>query len=464
MTLYPYQQKGVEWLRKVRSGILADDMGLGKTVQLIAGIEKGKVLVICPGVLRSRWQTGFREQLGIDIPFVFGNKGGRMQMIREAKEVLIISFDTLRTEITDLLNHKFDYVIIDEGHRLKNRNSKTFKAAQRLRSKNPNAYWWIATGTPIRKHASDIWSLLHLCYPKTYRSYWKWVETHFRLEPIHYGQKTMMAKKICECRDLEKLSKELEPYLLRRTYKDIRNADEIPLVQSVIHKVPLEATQLKAYKDLVVNWKFTRKETDQQLLVASAVELQLRLRQVCISPGIILKHDLKDSNFGKFLYLDELLDINDDKWLIVSSFRGTIELLQQRYGKQYGVSQCVGGMTQEALESEKGQFLSGQTRIFAGTAQSMSEGLDKLQTVCHNVAFMDLDWIPSVNQQVIGRIHRLGQINPNGVFVHYLLCDGTLEDKIFARVEARKRESLPLMPYDELIELLDQEAKVLSSR
>ena len=460
MKLWKFQEEGVAWLKEVKRGILGDDMGLGKTVQAIEAwkdVRPKKTLVICPGTLRSRWQTGFRDQLRLKIPFVQGNKAVRLKMYVTQPDVFIISYDTLRSDFDKIVKMKFDCIIIDEAHRLKNRQTVTTKKAFQLRTKNPEAEIWLLTGTPIRHHETDIWALLHLIAPVRFPSFWKWAEKHFEINSIQFGAQSRAVKKIGRCKDPVALAKEIAPYIKRRLASEVIEDIGKLEVRQLIHEVPLTIEQQKAYKTLVDKWLIYKKENDPSsvVLVESAMSLQLRLRQTCISPGIIHEHDLKDHDTAKFQFMDALLEDSDCPWMIVSTFRGTIKMLENRYGMKYGVSICWGGMTQDQLEHEKKLFLGGKNRIFVGTIDSIAEGLDQLQTVCHKLVFFDGDWIPTDDDQVISRLKRLGQQNP--VEVHRIFCQGTLEQKLFHYVESKRGAQQVLITPSDVIQLLDQE-------
>lgn len=465
MKLWKFQEEGVAWLKEVKRGILGDDMGLGKTVQAIEAwrdTKPKKTLVICPGTLRSRWQTGFRDQLNLKVPFVQGNKAERLKMYITQPDVLIISYDTLRGDFDKIIKMKFDCIIIDEAHRLKNRQAVTTKKSFQLRTKNPEAEIWLLTGTPIRHHETDIWALLHLIAPIKFPSFWKWAEQHFVINSIQFGASSRAVKKIGACKDKVALAKEIQPYLLRRLASEVIEDIGKLEVRQLIHEVPLTIEQQKAYKTLVDKWLLYKKENDPStvVLVDTAMALQLRLRQTCISPGIIHEHDLKHHDTAKFKFMDALLEDSDCPWMIVSSFRGTIKMLEQRYGMSQGVSICWGGMTQQELEHEKKLFLEGKNRIFAGTIDSIAEGLDQLQTVCHKLVFFDGDWIPTDDDQVIGRLKRMGQ--KELVEVHRIFCQGTLEQKLFHYVEAKRGSQDVLIRQEDVISLLDQENGIFS--
>lgn len=142
--LYDYQQAGLEWLKvlyeNALNGILADEMGLGKTIQVIALIchliekkQAGPYLIIAPLSTVPNWMMEF-EKFAPDIPVVlfYGNKAERNTIRIKIKNshhvlnsyktqpVVITTYEVPLREVKFLQSQKWRYIIIDEGHRIKN--------------------------------------------------------------------------------------------------------------------------------------------------------------------------------------------------------------------------------------------------------------------------------------------------------------------------------------------------------
>lgn len=159
------------------NGILADEMGLGKTVQTIALIayiqlhkninEEMIHLVIVPKVTIKNWLREFSKWLpDLKVLYFYGNKDERKKLVdvdlkQKDFDLILTTFECAMKEKTALSKINFEYLIIDEAHRIKNEKAKfsvvvrQFKAAHRL----------LLTGTPLQNNLHELWSLLNFLMP-----------------------------------------------------------------------------------------------------------------------------------------------------------------------------------------------------------------------------------------------------------------------------------------------------------
>ncbi|MGD0041544.1 MAG: SNF2-related protein, partial [Isosphaeraceae bacterium] len=172
--LRPYQREGLGWLDYLQrfgfGGILADDMGLGKTIQVLALLQrrryrrqaKGPALAVVPRSLVFNWiqeAAKFTPRLK-----VLDYTGPGRHSLREKfaeYDLIITTYGTLRTDITELTNFEFDYVMLDESQAIKNADSQSAKAARLLRARHRLAI----SGTPIENHLGELWSVIEFLNP-----------------------------------------------------------------------------------------------------------------------------------------------------------------------------------------------------------------------------------------------------------------------------------------------------------
>lgn len=208
-TLRPYQQAGVDWLAFLRRfgmhGILCDDMGLGKTLQTLCGLsaaaherreraasaaragepppEPMPSLVVCPPTLTGHWLNEARKfcPSTLHVLEVVGSAAARAKLLSRAgeHELVILSYETLRSDIEALVRIRWDYAVLDEGHVIRNRNAKVSIAAKRLVA----ARRLILSGTPLQNHAVELWSLFDFLMPNYLGSHAHFGSTYAR--PIH---------------------------------------------------------------------------------------------------------------------------------------------------------------------------------------------------------------------------------------------------------------------------------------
>ena len=183
MELRPYQKQDYEWYMTHNSTGNFSEQRTGKTpsVCVALGARKPKrALIVCPATLLYVWKhevekwSGLRAHVVESTTFDFKSA--------PADTVYIINYEKLRgttknqTIITNLVKWKPDAVIIDEAHRIKNRQSLTFTNLRKLRQAN----WKVAlTGTPSTNHPWDVWGILNWLFPSMYPSYWKFINTYF---------------------------------------------------------------------------------------------------------------------------------------------------------------------------------------------------------------------------------------------------------------------------------------------
>lgn len=185
-TLMPYQLEGLQWLLSLwengLSGILADEMGLGKTIQIISLIAHlrnqntaGPFIVAGPLATLPNWMNEFKKWLpSCPVVLYHGSKPEREAIrmkhmsVKEEKSmtfpVVITSFEILMIDRPFLEKYLWQYIILDEGHRIKNRNCKLVKELKSFRSVSR----LLLTGTPIQNTLEELWSLLNFCSPQIF--------------------------------------------------------------------------------------------------------------------------------------------------------------------------------------------------------------------------------------------------------------------------------------------------------
>ena len=179
-----YQIDGLNWMVSLYNnnlnGILADEMGLGKTIQTIALFcylmetkrNHGPFLVIVPLSTINNWWMEF-DKWAPDIKIIVykGSKHDRHALAKELKggnfNVLVTTYDYIMLDTRHLKSFVWQYIIVDEGHRMKNQQSKF---AQTLATKYQSAHRILLTGTPLQNNLSELWALLNFLLPKIFSS------------------------------------------------------------------------------------------------------------------------------------------------------------------------------------------------------------------------------------------------------------------------------------------------------
>ncbi|XP_041427007.1 lymphoid-specific helicase [Xenopus laevis] len=259
-----YQIEGMEWLRMLWengiNGILADEMGLGKTVQCIATISMmvergvpGPFFVCGPLSTLPNWMSEFKR-FSPEIPVLLyhGNAQERRQLARKINKregslqifpVVITSFEIAMRDRQVLQHSAWKYMILDEGHRIKNMNCRLIQELKQFRSDNK----LLLTGTPLQNNLSELWSLLNFLLPDVFddlRSFESW----FDITGISQNAEDIVAIER-EQNILHMLHQILTPFLLRRLKCDVTL--EVPPKREVIVYAPLTKKQETFYTAIV---------------------------------------------------------------------------------------------------------------------------------------------------------------------------------------------------------------------
>ncbi|WP_445278655.1 DEAD/DEAH box helicase [Streptococcus sp. KHUD_013] len=410
--LRDYQEVGVRWLSMLNhygfGGILADDMGLGKTLQTIAFLSSvatadSKILILAPSSLIYNWKEEFEKfapQMKVEV--IYGLKASRDEIIASNPQVAITSYASFRQDVEQYEKNQYQYLILDEAQVMK--NSQT-KIAQYLR-KFDVPHTFALSGTPIENHVEELWSIFQIVLPGLFPG-----KKEFKqLSPetiSHYVKPFIMRRKKSEV--LQEL-----PDLIEMTYKN-----ELADDQKTIY-----LAQLKQMQDRILS-------SSEEELNRSKMEILsglMRLRQICDTPSLFLEDYTGES--GKLDSLRELLEQIKDgnqRVLIFSQFRGMLDIIEKELDALKMTSFKITGSTPaNERQDMTNAFNSGQGDAFLISLKAGGVGLNL--TGADTVILVDLWWNPAVEDQAIGRAHRMGQ--DKNVEVYRMITRGTIEEKI----------------------------------
>jgi len=262
-----YQLEGLEWLKSLwmngLCGILADEMGLGKTVQAISMIaffkEKnisGPFLIAAPLSTINNWIDEFaRWTPEIKTIMYHGSKDERAEMRRKYMKmqdqqkfefpVVCTSYEICMNDRKFLANYKWRYIIVDEGHRLKNMNCKLIKELLTYNSANR----LLITGTPLQNNIAELWSLLHFLLPEVFNDLDSF-ESWFDFSSVLEDRTNSDGKAVKRKNDLvSTMHAILKPFLLRRVKTDVESS--LPKKREYILYAPLTSEQKDLYREIL---------------------------------------------------------------------------------------------------------------------------------------------------------------------------------------------------------------------
>lgn len=432
--LSDYQQYAVQWFKVLAKyqlgGLLADEMGLGKTVQTIAFLldyleehPSGQVLIVAPASVLYNWYHELdRFAPSLEAVVIDGSAEEREQMREEGQgKIWISSYSSYRNDQVAYQDYFFDVLILDEAQALKNNRTVLYQSFMQQKSGLRIAL----SGTPLENNLQEFWSLMQIILPGL-----------------------LPARRDYQQLSVDQIRKRVQPFVLRRTKADV--SLELPEKRSSDRYAGMTAEQkniylayLKDIQEQLAEGNFDSGRTRMEMLAAIT-----RLRQICCHPRLIDPDS--EAGSGKFDYYRNLLDrvLQDDKRVLVfSQFTSMLDILEEDL-KAEGVTYFrIDGQTKKGdRQSQVDAFNHGEGSVFLISLRAGGVGINL--TGADTVFLYDLWWNPSIEEQAIGRAHRIGQ--KKNVQVYRMITEGTIEQRI-AELQEEKRNLFE--------QLFDEEAK-----
>lgn len=431
--LRTYQKIGYKWLRTLEQykmgGILADDMGLGKTIQLLAVIlsyvqkNKGNVkpsIIICPSSLALNWYNEIQKFTPTLKALVISDDYlERKRKIEEIGkyQVIITSYDSLKRDIDLYENYCFKYVVADEAQYIKNNNTKNSKAIKTINAETKFAL----TGTPIENSLSELWSIFDFIMPGYLYKYKKFKELYET--PIIKEQNEDV---------MNKLKKQIEPFVLRRTKGEVLT--ELPDKTVTILNNEMSEEQYNIYMSYMAQ---ARKEIMSQIDIngfeksqIKILSLLMRLRQICCHPKLFLReYEGESSKLNQCIEIIQDAVLAGHKILLFSSYTSMFEIIEEKL-KNIGVKYLkLTGQTKvgERIELVDKFNTNENIKVFLISLKAGGTGLNL--TGADMVIHYDPWWNLSAENQATDRTYRIGQ--KRNVQVYKLITKNSIEEKIY---------------------------------
>ena len=437
-SLREYQQTGFKWLwwlwENRLGGLLCDDMGLGKTHQvmaLMAGImakttARRRCLVVCPTTVLSHWENKIRQHAPALSALVYHGTQRALDEVPESVNVLITSYGVLLRDID-----KFDAIgialaVFDEMQQIKNADTKTHQAANRLSAEVKIGL----TGTPIENTILELKSLMDVVVPG-----------YLDAASLGGGSDAAGANDL-DADGRRRLRRLIYPFTLRRMKSTV--LDELPPKIEDIRTCELTPKQVKLYRDAIdaraKGILASLADDTAQIPYIHIFALLTLLKQICNHPAQVEKRpvDPDDRDSGKWELFKELLSESLDsgqKVVVYSQFTEMIAIIAEHLSHQ-GIDHVV--LTGRSRHRGKliDRFNTDPAcRVFVGSLKAGGTGIDLVagSVVIH----YDRWWNAAKEDQATDRVHRIGQ--QRGVQVFKLVTLGTLEEKISALIEKKRR-------------------------
>ncbi|XP_074864240.1 DNA excision repair protein ERCC-6-like [Carettochelys insculpta] len=505
--LFLHQREGVAFLYSLyrdgrQGGILADDMGLGKTIQIIAflsGMFDAElirfVLLVMPTTLVNNWMREFAKWTpGLRVKDFHGpnktERNRKLARIQRKNGIVITTYQMVIhnwQQLSSVGGQEFvwDYVILDEAHKIKSSSAKTTKSLYAIPAKNRI----LLTGTPVQNNLHEMWSLFDfacqgslLGTAKTFKMEYENPITRAREKDATPGEKALGLK------ISENLMTIIQPYFLRRTKDDTQKkytSDKVethlpedednsiaPIMPSLSRKndlivwVYLAPTQEEIYrnflsldhvKELLMTTRsplaelnVLKKLCDHPRLLSASACSQLGLEgggyseednvseEGAFSGANEIDHisdELLIEESGKLLFLMGLLKRLQEeghKTLIFSQSRKMLDILERiLMHRNFRTMRIDGTVTHLAERERRIALFQGKNdfSVFLLTTQVGGVGINL--TAASRVVIFDPSWNPATDAQAVDRAYRIGQ--KENVVIYRLITCGTVEEKIYRR-------------------------------
>lgn len=449
-TMRDYQIAGLNWLISLHengiSGILADEMGLGKTLQTISflgylrhmvGIT-GPHLILVPKSTLDNWHREFsRWTPEVNVLVLQGQKDERHQLINdrlidEKFDVCITSYEMVLREKSHLKKFAWEYIIIDEAHRIKNEESSLAQVIRLFNSRNR----LLITGTPLQNNLHELWALLNFLLPDVFgesEAFDQWFSGEGQ------DQDTVV----------QQLHRVLRPFLLRRVKNDVEKS-LLPKKEVNVY-VGMSEMQVKWYQKILekdidaVNGAGGKRESKTRLL-----NIVMQLRKCCNHPYLFegaepgppyTTDEHLVYNAGKMVVLDKLLkrlQKQGSRVLIFSQMSRLLDILEDYcVFRQYQYCRIDGGTAHEDRISAIDEYNKPGSEKFVFLLTTRAGGLGINLTTADTVVLYDSDWNPQADLQAMDRAHRIGQTKQ--VVVYRFVTDNAIEERVLERAAQKLR-------------------------
>ena len=434
-----YQKTGYNWIRTLDAyhfgGILADDMGLGKTVQILSVIlsyieesnDSKTSIVVSPSSLTLNWLNEAKKFApNLKVQVIRGTSAERKRLIEniDKYDLIITSYDLLKRDIQYYKEYSFRYAIADEAQYLKNSTTQNAKAIKQIKSMSRFAL----TGTPIENSLAELWSIFDFIMPGYL----------FNYKDFKTKYETPIVKDEDE-KSLKKLKMLIEPFILRRTKKEVLT--ELPEKTVTVLNNEMDEEQEKLYLTYLAQAKEElADEIENNGFEKSQIKilaLLTRLRQICCHPKLFI-----ENYKGHSSKLDQCMEIVEDateaghKILIFSTYTSMFDLLEKELEtRNINYFKLTGSTKVDERIKMVDEFNeTNNAKVFLISLKAGGTGLNL--TGADMVIHYDPWWNLSAENQATDRAYRIGQ--KNNVQVYKLITKNSIEEKIY---ELQKRKS-----------------------
>ncbi|KAF8915438.1 SNF2 family N-terminal domain-containing protein [Mucidula mucida] len=426
-----YQLQGLNWMVSLHhnglNGILADEMGLGKTLQTISFLSylkhhrniTGPHLVVVPKSTLQNWQREFEKWTpDVNAVVLTGTKDERAEIIANKLmpqdfEVCITSYEICLIEKSALKKFSFEYIVIDEAHRIKNVDSILSQIVRSFISRGR----LLITGTPLQNNLKELFALLNFICPEIFVEYGD-LDSFLHKDADSSEEEEEKSKKVVEA-----LHKILRPFLLRRVKADVEKnllpskRTHSPRIVASYSSQRRRSIYTSDSRTCNASGLTGKKEGKTRLM-----NMVMQLRKVTCHPYLFdgaepgppyTTDEHLVENAGKMIILDKLLKsmkAKGSRVLIFSQMSRVLDILEDYcHFREYEYCRIDGNTAHEDRVNAIDEYNKPGSEKFIFLLTTRAGGLGINLTSADIVVLYDSDWNPQADLQAMDRAHRIGQ-------------------------------------------------------
>ncbi|MCA9190931.1 MAG: DEAD/DEAH box helicase [Planctomycetales bacterium] len=428
--LLPFQLDGIAFAASAGRAILADDMGLGKTIQGIgvaellshwAGISR--VLVVCPASLKSQWRVEIGRFSGRSSQLVMGNARERREQFQSETFFTICNYEQVLRDLEAIETVNWDLVVLDEGQRIKNWESKTSNVIRSIVS----PFRLVLSGTPLENNLGELYTVARFVDENRLGSAFRFFNRH---RVVDDRGRTLGYQ------NLEELRENLRPILLRRTRQEVakqlpNRRDEFVRITPTAEQLEIHNGQMQVVAQVIGKKFFTEMD---MLRLRRALAMA---RMVCDSTYLVNQAEPEYSTKLERLHelLRDLLVDDGRKIIIFSEWKRMLDRVESRLDQlDCEFVRLDGSVPQKQRPKIVSRF---QTDPECRVILMTNAGSTGLNLQAANVVInCDLPWNPAVLEQRIARAYRMGQKNP--VHIYNMVTTDTIEEQLIDTLASKQ--------------------------
>jgi len=442
--LFPHQHQGAMRLAEKVPTYLGFDMGIGKTRTFIEAVllrKAKRVLVICPASAVLVW----KREIGLwHVGAVFVNVRAPADLAKPGNYYIVTHglMSQRQSPVAEALINipfAFQMTAIDEAHGFNSADTNRVKALRRALPKLGDVT--PLSGTPMKNHAGDLYTLLSICWPQGVKMPRHEYEDKFCKVTHKYFGGSRPIRVVEGSKNLDVLRSLIAPFMFRVRKEDVFK--DLPSILWDQVPVPLDPSELTG-PDVTLLEKVMTEIFANQGATAGLDALTAALQAAGRNTSIMtMRRMLGAAKLrGATEYIVDMLDnLPPDRKVLVFAHHAHVIAALTRHLGEYSPAVLTGSTPPKEREEAVDKFLmDARCRVFVGNIQAAGTAITLVgpKCKCSDVVFVESSWTPMDNAQAACRVHRIGQ--KDGVVARMLSAAGTIDDLINSLLVRKARE------------------------